>query len=89
MLRLKEVVDKQRDEIRAQAHEIVCKNHDTEAVRGRVPLAYSSAVRVGEPCYVICSCTHRCPPVICAKVFCYKSRLFLYRFLYHPQHCSI
>ncbi|XP_050785257.1 rab-interacting lysosomal protein isoform X2 [Gopherus flavomarginatus] len=33
MLRLKEVVDKQRDEIRAQAHEIVCKNHDTEAVQ--------------------------------------------------------
>ncbi|CAM4570542.1 unnamed protein product [Lepidochelys kempii] len=33
MLRLKEVVDKQRDEIRAQAHEIVCKNHDTEALQ--------------------------------------------------------
>uniref|UniRef100_A0A493TAV2 RH1 domain-containing protein n=1 Tax=Anas platyrhynchos platyrhynchos TaxID=8840 RepID=A0A493TAV2_ANAPP len=32
MLRLKEVVDKQRDEIRAQAHEIVCKSRDTEAV---------------------------------------------------------
>ncbi|XP_067422104.1 rab-interacting lysosomal protein isoform X2 [Emydura macquarii macquarii] len=33
MLRLKEVVDKQRDEIRAQAHEIVCKNRDTEALQ--------------------------------------------------------
>nr|XP_006127094.1 rab-interacting lysosomal protein [Pelodiscus sinensis] len=33
MLRLKEVVDKQRDEIRAQAHEIVRKNHDTEALQ--------------------------------------------------------
>lgn len=33
MLRLKEVVDKQRDEIRAQAHEILCKTRDTEAVR--------------------------------------------------------
>uniref|UniRef100_A0A8C0IBN9 RH2 domain-containing protein n=1 Tax=Bubo bubo TaxID=30461 RepID=A0A8C0IBN9_BUBBB len=33
MLRLKEVVDKQRDELRAQAHEIVCKSRDTEAVR--------------------------------------------------------
>lgn len=32
MLRLKEVVDKQRDELRAQAHEIVCKSRDTEAV---------------------------------------------------------
>ncbi|XP_069647385.1 rab-interacting lysosomal protein isoform X2 [Haliaeetus albicilla] len=31
MLRLKEVVDKQRDELRAQAHEIVCKSRDTEA----------------------------------------------------------
>ncbi|XP_010222356.1 PREDICTED: rab-interacting lysosomal protein, partial [Tinamus guttatus] len=35
MLRLKEVVDKQRDEIRAQAHEIVCKSRDTEAVSAR------------------------------------------------------
>lgn len=34
MLRLKEVVDKQRDELRAQAHEIVCKSRDTEAVSG-------------------------------------------------------
>uniref|UniRef100_A0A8C8RFM6 Rab interacting lysosomal protein n=1 Tax=Pelusios castaneus TaxID=367368 RepID=A0A8C8RFM6_9SAUR len=33
MLRLKEVVDKQRDEIRAQAHEIVCKNRDVEALQ--------------------------------------------------------
>lgn len=33
MLRLKEVVDKQRDEIRAQAHEILLKTQDTEAVR--------------------------------------------------------
>uniref|UniRef100_A0A8B9Q5J1 RH2 domain-containing protein n=1 Tax=Apteryx owenii TaxID=8824 RepID=A0A8B9Q5J1_APTOW len=33
MLRLKEVVDKQRDEIRAQAHEIVCKSRDTEALQ--------------------------------------------------------
>lgn len=33
MLRLKEVVDKQRDEIRAQAHEILLKTRDTEAVR--------------------------------------------------------
>ncbi|NXL56761.1 RILP protein, partial [Chordeiles acutipennis] len=33
MLRLKEVVDKQRDELRAQAHEIVCKNRDTEALQ--------------------------------------------------------
>lgn len=33
MLRLKEVVDRQRDELRAQAHEIVCKSRDTEAVR--------------------------------------------------------
>lgn len=32
MLRLKEVVDKQRDELRAQAHEIICKSRDTEAV---------------------------------------------------------
>ncbi|KAK4812131.1 hypothetical protein QYF61_000972 [Mycteria americana] len=32
MLRLKEVVDRQRDELRAQAHEIVCKSRDTEAV---------------------------------------------------------
>jgi len=35
MLRLKEVVDKQRDELRAQAHEIVCKSRDTEAVSVR------------------------------------------------------
>lgn len=35
MLRLKEVVDRQRDELRAQAHEIVCKSRDTEAVRAR------------------------------------------------------
>lgn len=33
MLRLKEVVDKQRDELRAQAHEIVCKSQDTEALQ--------------------------------------------------------
>ncbi|NWT84504.1 RILP protein, partial [Lanius ludovicianus] len=33
MLRLKEVVDRQRDEIRAQAHEIVCKSRDTEALQ--------------------------------------------------------
>ncbi|NXR06306.1 RILP protein, partial [Semnornis frantzii] len=33
MLRLKEVVDKQRDELRAQAHEIVCKTRDTEALQ--------------------------------------------------------
>lgn len=33
MLRLKKVVDRQRDELRAQAHEIVCKSRDTEAVR--------------------------------------------------------
>ncbi|NWW93188.1 RILP protein, partial [Rhynochetos jubatus] len=33
MLRLKEVVDKQRDELRAQAHEIVCKSRDTEALQ--------------------------------------------------------
>uniref|UniRef100_A0ABM5ENU8 Rab-interacting lysosomal protein isoform X3 n=1 Tax=Pogona vitticeps TaxID=103695 RepID=A0ABM5ENU8_9SAUR len=31
MLRLKEVVDKQRDEIRAQTQEILCKTRDTEA----------------------------------------------------------
>ncbi|NXE61709.1 RILP protein, partial [Calcarius ornatus] len=33
MLRLKEVVDRQRDELRAQAHEIVCKSRDTEALQ--------------------------------------------------------
>ncbi|KFQ91457.1 Rab-interacting lysosomal protein, partial [Nipponia nippon] len=33
MLRLKEVVDKQRDELRARAHEIVCKSRDTEALQ--------------------------------------------------------
>ncbi|NWS61376.1 RILP protein, partial [Chunga burmeisteri] len=33
MLRLKEVVDKQRDELRAQAHEILCKSRDTEALQ--------------------------------------------------------
>ncbi|KAJ6657314.1 hypothetical protein lerEdw1_002681 [Lerista edwardsae] len=33
MLRLKEVVDKQRDEIRAQAHEILLKAGDTEALQ--------------------------------------------------------
>ncbi|KFO75663.1 Rab-interacting lysosomal protein, partial [Cuculus canorus] len=33
MLRLKEVVDKQRDTLRAQAHEIVCKSRDTEALQ--------------------------------------------------------
>ncbi|NXX21559.1 RILP protein, partial [Podargus strigoides] len=33
MLRLKEVVDKQRDELRAQAHEITCKSRDTEALQ--------------------------------------------------------
>ncbi|NXX98843.1 RIPL1 protein, partial [Centropus bengalensis] len=33
MLRLKEVVDKQRDELRAQSHEIVCKSRDTEALQ--------------------------------------------------------
>ncbi|NXA35217.1 RILP protein, partial [Eudromia elegans] len=33
MLRLKEVVDRQRDKIRAQAHEIVCKSRDTEALQ--------------------------------------------------------
>ncbi|XP_066492123.1 rab-interacting lysosomal protein [Tiliqua scincoides] len=33
MLRLKEVVDKQRDEIRAQAHEILLKTRDTEALQ--------------------------------------------------------
>ncbi|XP_030909579.2 rab-interacting lysosomal protein [Melopsittacus undulatus] len=33
MLRLKEVVDKQRDELRAQAHEIVCKSRDLEALQ--------------------------------------------------------
>ncbi|XP_062816453.1 rab-interacting lysosomal protein isoform X1 [Anolis carolinensis] len=33
MLRLKEVVDRQRDEIRAQAHEIHCKTRDTEALQ--------------------------------------------------------
>ncbi|XP_075576107.1 rab-interacting lysosomal protein [Pelecanus crispus] len=33
MLRLKEVVDKQRDELRAQAHEIICKSRDTEALQ--------------------------------------------------------
>ncbi|XP_037230437.1 rab-interacting lysosomal protein isoform X3 [Falco rusticolus] len=33
MLRLKEVVDKQRDQLRAQAHEIVCKSRDTEALQ--------------------------------------------------------
>ncbi|NWI67475.1 RILP protein, partial [Todus mexicanus] len=33
MLRLKEVVDKQRDEIRAQAHEIVRRSRDTEALQ--------------------------------------------------------
>ncbi|XP_054857660.1 rab-interacting lysosomal protein [Eublepharis macularius] len=33
MLRLKEVVDKQRDEIRAQAHEILSKSRDTEALQ--------------------------------------------------------
>ncbi|NXG69527.1 RILP protein, partial [Baryphthengus martii] len=33
MLRLKEVVDKQRDELRAQAHEIVRKSRDTEALQ--------------------------------------------------------
>ncbi|NXD27557.1 RILP protein, partial [Spelaeornis formosus] len=33
MLKLKEVVDRQRDELRAQAHEIVCKSRDTEALQ--------------------------------------------------------
>ncbi|NWS76094.1 RILP protein, partial [Crotophaga sulcirostris] len=33
MLRLKEVVDRQRDELRAQAHEILCKSRDTEALQ--------------------------------------------------------
>ncbi|XP_048375058.1 rab-interacting lysosomal protein isoform X2 [Sphaerodactylus townsendi] len=33
MLRLKEVVDKQRDEIRAQAHEILSTSHDVEALQ--------------------------------------------------------
>nr|XP_031362295.1 rab-interacting lysosomal protein isoform X2 [Lonchura striata domestica] len=33
MLRLKEVVDRQRDELCAQAHEIVCKSRDTEALQ--------------------------------------------------------
>ncbi|KAL8198884.1 UNVERIFIED_CONTAM: hypothetical protein K2H54_028770 [Gekko kuhli] len=33
MLRLKEVVDKQRDEIRAQAHEILSKSRDVEALQ--------------------------------------------------------
>ncbi|NXH16633.1 RILP protein, partial [Bucco capensis] len=33
MLRLKEVVDRQRDELRAQAHEIICKSRDTEALQ--------------------------------------------------------
>ncbi|NXC26683.1 RILP protein, partial [Campylorhamphus procurvoides] len=33
MLQLKEVVDKQRDELRAQAHEIVCKSRDMEALQ--------------------------------------------------------
>ncbi|KAI1231859.1 hypothetical protein IHE44_0007497 [Lamprotornis superbus] len=33
MLRLKEVVDRQRDELRARAHEIVCKSRDTEALQ--------------------------------------------------------
>ncbi|XP_059573132.1 rab-interacting lysosomal protein isoform X2 [Alligator mississippiensis] len=33
MLRLKEVVDKQRDELRAQAHEILCRSRDTEALQ--------------------------------------------------------
>ncbi|NXN96874.1 RILP protein, partial [Rhinopomastus cyanomelas] len=33
MLRLKEVVDKQRDELRAQTHEILCKSRDTEALQ--------------------------------------------------------
>ncbi|XP_064324379.1 rab-interacting lysosomal protein isoform X4 [Phalacrocorax carbo] len=37
MLRLKEVVDKQRDELRAQAHEIVCKSRDTEAEEAPSP----------------------------------------------------
>lgn len=40
MLRLKEVVDKQRDELRAQAHEIVCKSRDTEAVSVRELVAW-------------------------------------------------
>ncbi|XP_019366537.1 PREDICTED: rab-interacting lysosomal protein [Gavialis gangeticus] len=33
MLRLKEVVDKQRDEIRAQSHEILRRSRDTEALQ--------------------------------------------------------
>ncbi|XP_072834831.2 rab-interacting lysosomal protein isoform X4 [Pogona vitticeps] len=33
MLRLKEVVDKQRDEIRAQTQEILCRTRDTEALQ--------------------------------------------------------
>ncbi|XP_030041524.1 rab-interacting lysosomal protein isoform X2 [Microcaecilia unicolor] len=33
MLKLKEVVDRQRDEIRAKTHEIYCKNKDTEALQ--------------------------------------------------------
>ncbi|XP_061461506.1 scavenger receptor class F member 1-like [Rhineura floridana] len=33
MLRLKEVVDRQRDKLRAQAHEILCKARDTEALQ--------------------------------------------------------
>ncbi|XP_029467605.1 LOW QUALITY PROTEIN: rab-interacting lysosomal protein [Rhinatrema bivittatum] len=33
MMKLKKVVDRQRDEIRAKAHEIFCKNKDTEALQ--------------------------------------------------------
>ncbi|XP_071430847.1 rab-interacting lysosomal protein isoform X2 [Pithys albifrons albifrons] len=39
MLQLKEVVDKQRDELRAQAHEIVCKSRDMEAPHFWLPWA--------------------------------------------------
>lgn len=33
MKKLKDLVDKQRDEIRAKDHELTCRNDDVEAVR--------------------------------------------------------
>lgn len=49
MLRLKEVVDKQRDELRAQAHEIVCKSQDTEAVSAQGPAFMSPPLGLMAP----------------------------------------
>lgn len=44
MKKLKEVVDKQRDEIRAKDRELTLKNEDIEAVRRQIHFPFSGQI---------------------------------------------